>query len=290
MKLPVLTIPFIKTCILPVILILACNIMVSQNIRFDSNFVWTEAHNNAFSPWTTSTRVKLNPTPTVINNLTYYSLLTSVSFEGDEWDTTTNYIRTSNQKVYLLRYDKEIVLYDFEAEIGDKFMTYHDNELEVIDVDTVSIQNGESRRRLKLICTQIPSDPLYWIEGIGSNMGFDQGSVCQFDWYTTSLCAYYKDELLYKHPEVDTCWLVITSSQEITRQSLSVYPNPFEDYITLDIEASQISEIIISDMMGRMVYKGKEREIQVDKPGPGYYSLLVIYKNGIKASSKLIKL
>lgn len=263
---------------------------IGQNTMFDSNFVWTESYSNAFSQSTSSKRFTISPTPTEFDNLIYHEILSSNSFTGEDWSLTSNFIRTTfESRVYLRRHDKVILLYDFNAQPGDLFLTYHDAEIEVTDVDTVIISNGESRRRLQLMCTQIVTDPVYWIEGIGSTMDFDQISVCQFDWYTTLLCAYFDGELIYKNPEEDTCWLIATNVKELQPPAISVFPNPFDSQITVNTGESLLLKINISDMTGRIVYSGAENEIQLNDISTGYYTMEVITTEGSITNHKLVK-
>ena len=140
------------------------------------------------------------------------------------------------------------------------------------------------------MCTQIDADTVCWIDGIGSLMDFEQGLPCLFDWYAMLLCSYYDGDLIYMNPDVDTCWVNTTAVNEIQFQTISVFPNPFDNQVTVNTDAAPISRIIISDMTGRIVYVGNEDKIKTDQISPGYYTLVVTFNDGTKAGRKLIKL
>ena len=279
-----------KLVIAFVILIIGHNNIKCQT-AFDSNFVWTEVFYDSFSPLKTSRKVTISSHPTIINNLTYYALLMTDSFDGVQWDTTNTYFRTANKKVYMKWPDKEVLLYDFAAEIGETFLTSLDVKLEVIMTDSVVIANGGARKRLILSCVWNESlEQVHWIEGVGSNMGFTQNVVCQFDWYVTSLCTYYKGDLLYKNPDVDTCWLVITSNTEPYPSTIAVFPNPANNSLNISDLGLKVTTTNILDLFGNILKSESKQEIDISMLPAGSYLIQFLLEDGGKFCRRFIKI
>jgi len=70
---------------------------------------------------------------------------------------------------------------------------------------------------------------------------------------------------------------------------VQVYPNPFKDFLTIDIDEN-ITEVEIFDLFGRMVYQknGNNKNIQLSHLPKGSY-ILSITENERKSSSLIIK-
>ena len=259
------------------------------NAQLLKDLVWTEAYNNAFSLNIYSRRFKFDTSQVMVGGNLYYELLTSENFTGDDWLGTGGFVRTQDKLVFFLYEVNESVLYDFNAGIGDLFYTPNGAELEVINVDTIFLVNGEERRRMELRCTQIDSDPIYWIDGIGSNMGFDQFSTCQFDWYTTLLCAYKENEFIYKNPEVDTCWLQITSSSFLKPDNIGFFPNPVTDILVISDPEELLKSVSIMSLDGKTRYQGSDLQIHTSHFSQGIYLAQIKLKHGESFVQKLIK-
>ena len=142
---------------------------------------------------------------------------------------------------------------------------------------------------MELRCTQIDSDPIYWIDGIGSNMGFDQFSTCQFDWYTTLLCAYKENEFIYKNPEVDTCWLQITSSSFLKPDNIGFFPNPVTDILVISDPEELLKSVSIMSLDGKTRYQGSDLQIHTSHFSQGIYLAQIKLKHGESFVQKLIK-
>jgi photosystem II stability/assembly factor-like uncharacterized protein len=70
------------------------------------------------------------------------------------------------------------LLYDFGLMVGDTFTLYNSQKIKVIAIDSVSLQTGEKRKRLRM--ASIPSSTISfrWVEGIG-----DEGRGLIYDLY-----------------------------------------------------------------------------------------------------------
>ena len=74
----------------------------------------------------------------------------------------------------------------------------------------------------------------------------------------------------------------------IINYQLSIAPNPSKDYIS--IIGSNIKQIIISDISGRVLLKSIERKIDVSGLVSGTYIVQIETLNGIHVTQKLVKL
>jgi len=155
---------------------------------------------------------------TVINSLKYTKLL---NYSGQEESTSTvkplGFLReTEDHKVYWRinlsnEYEKDILIYDFDANINDTI----DNWI-VYEIDTVIIQNIK-RKRLKLKnCT--PHD-ISWIEGIGDMsyfLSYSSRTYCAYEEglaISTSGASRYRlncvledGVTIFKDSQSDECW------------------------------------------------------------------------------------
>ncbi|MGE0079141.1 MAG: Calx-beta domain-containing protein [Bacteroidales bacterium] len=79
---------------------------------------------------------------------------------------------------------------------------------------------------------------------------------------------------------------------DISKNKLSVYPNPFTNYVHLDNVGDDISQIIINDLSGRIVFstdfKG-EKDINGSHLKSGVYLLIIVKNNGEKQTVKIVK-
>ena len=255
----------------------------------NSSIVWTQSYMNAFSPGIETFKYTFDSVPTLLDNHSYNEILSADSFESEDWEPTGDYVRSEGKQVYQYRLGQESLLYDFSAILGDT-ITINGIKLTVIEVDTINLENGETRRRLKMRCIPLEDlPPHYWIEGIGSTDGFTTGP-CQFDWYSTLLCAYQNDQLLYKNAEIDSCWQFVSASDDIPKHDIHIFPNPFDDQITLEAGESIIVSVELIDILGKKVFIGKDKSIDTKTVLPGSYVMIVKFKDGSTAIRKLIKI
>jgi len=134
-----------------------------QTSYLDTTYEWTE--------WLQpveeiSYRYKLSSAVTLIDGNNYHEVLRSYSAHGNEWERTRMFIRSVPPRIYWHNGTEEKALYDFSLNEGDEFTyPYGSSErLRVVNVDSITLQNGEKRKLLKLLCN-IPYDTSYWVEG-----------------------------------------------------------------------------------------------------------------------------
>jgi len=202
---------------------------------------------------------------------------------------------------YLFANETEVVLYNFNLNVGENFITTHNSieyqgcpiEMEVTSIDTVTIENGEQRQRFNF------SDGEKWISGIGSLYGLIYVGVvqCIIDMSYDLSCCHENEELVFKSPNFDNCFI---NTVGLNENSIKTYhsfcPNPFTQTTVLnfDYSSSQTYRLQIINSTGQIVKKINQInagsiEISGNQLNSGiYFYLLTNDKNEI-ISGKLIK-
>ena len=202
---------------------------------------------------------------------------------------------------YLFANETEVVLYDFNLNVGENFITTHNSieyqgcpiEKEVSSIDTVTIENGEERQRINF------SDGEQWISGIGSIYGLVFVGVyqCIIDMYYDLSCCHENAGLVFQSPNFDNCLInTVGLNENNTRINHSVCPNPFTQttVINFDYSSSQTYGLQIINSTGQVVQKinqinSGKIEISGNQLNSGiYFYLLTNDKNEI-VRGKLIK-
>ena len=147
---------------------------------------------------------------TLIDGVSYYKLLTTKDELSSIW-LNNGYVRedTKNRKVYYKPDNHpEILLYDFNAHVGDEIQSY-DIQFEVdafIKVESVNyvLMGGKLRKQINVISKNHPSyldgTDHTWIEGIGNMDGFLKSTAvhCGGCDLISLLCFFQNGELIYK--------------------------------------------------------------------------------------------
>jgi len=240
-------------------------------ILVNSSNYWQEASWSMMSSDVSSNRYKLSYY--LIKENYAYGLLKSNTDEGKNWDTTGVLLRQIDQKVWTY-YDNHQpknyeykLLYDFSLEVGDTFRSqiFEDEDffLKVEETDTIILEDGSKRKRLKLSCS-IELDTINysgygireWIEGIGDTKGLlSIGGSCLTDHNTSLLCFSQNGNIIWDNPDIDDCW--ITKGEDIVNKAFRIYPNPIRDVINVQLnEGFNATEWSIFNLVGEKVRQG----------------------------------
>lgn len=262
----------------------------------------------SFPPFSETISVKLEG-DTLIGALLYKKVYESYDSLNLFWVETGEYIREDeDQKVYFRQdNEQEILLYDFNLMVGDTFPIYQGadqcNFMEVMQIDTITIFNGETRRRWTMESPELNSNyrvTFYWMEGIGSSLGlfrYMTENYCWWEHYPYSvLCHYVDDEMVYVSNQNGVCWLT-TSVRELNEEEdgISVFPNPANEKIFIQAKQSdqQIAEVKLYAASGQLL-----KQVQLNTPTgtlnlneypSGAYYLLIEDSDGRLLSKRLIK-
>lgn len=191
-----------KTKIAAFFLLFFVQYLGAENYLTDST-VWTEYGINIYSTPSVAYKSQfILMGDTTISDKKYKKLYYDLSYYGA--------VRESDRKVYVnLIYNnptglEEVLLYDYTAEEGD---TIRSNAVEgpiseglvVYKIDTVTLENGQKRKRMSLT----GSSDAFWIEGVGSDYGFLDPVFWKVGNFTVSklVCFKQKGTILYSNTE-----------------------------------------------------------------------------------------
>jgi len=138
---------------------------------------------------------------------------------------------------YYLPIDSEILLYDFDLQVGDS-LSWKPFNSKVEQIDSVQLTDGGWRKRIHFTSNGM-YEPEDWIEGVGSSYGlFGSYEYPPFEGGHFLNCFLQNDTLLWESLgflQTD-CDHFYTGTAEIESEiSISVFPNPSSDFITFDL-------------------------------------------------------
>lgn len=132
---------------------------------------------------------------------------------------------------------------------------------------------------------------------IGNNI-FDNGNIISSNFYSNSLDFIDIDndgkidifaKNIYNFYE-EIAWfqnLGKTLNTSDIKNEISIYPNPFKDYIKINLNNIKLIKLI--DILGNEIRYSNENFINTQNILPGNYFLIIIDRNGKTYSKKLIK-
>lgn len=191
----------------------------------------------------------------------------------------------------------EYLAYDFSLNQGDTFTTSMNGcnlQMIVDSVDTVSLLNGELRKRIYL--SNFGQE--IWIEGVGSLFGLTYvgAGTCTIDIYPQLICFKEDDTLKYQDPNFTNCFYNTLGIQELeSKNNFKVIPNPFTETSTLIFE-NRISEndvLKIFNLQGKVIEEylninGNEISIDREKMQSGIYFFRLMNEKRIHSTGSLI--
>ncbi len=201
-------------------------------------------------------------------------------------------------KVYFLQDGTEYWLYDFGMEVGDSIMNEWSNSYIRLDSITENEIGGTLR---KCYHTSIYDDEMDywfpssdWVEGIGSLNGLLNvpEPPAPGGWISTLLCYKEYGEVIYMDEDFNDCEYTSTEENDITGNTLRVFPNPGEDILNI-YTSLQNASIEVYDILGKVVYKQDITEnitsIPTERWNSGMYLWKVYSEGNVVESGKWIK-
>ncbi len=199
---------------------------------------------------------------TVLNSVVYKKLYKSDEEYPINWSLEA-YMREDNEvhKVWMKMEsdEQEYLLYDFDAQLGNTLTIGYGMPVSLL-IDSITLVeiDGVMRQKHWLSSIDMPHYKETWINGIGSNKGMlYSGSVMIVGGWYWLLCMNEDGSVVYENPDYESCYLT-TGAEHISNHSLgfSIYPNPTQDYISINTPSSFESnsvEIDIYCMSGKIV-------------------------------------
>jgi len=217
--------------------------------------VWSTFHNICLCGG--STEFTKFEGDTLINGKTYKIVWTTNDTNLTGWDLNGQ-IREENFKVYYgYPYGTdEFLIYDFLFIPGDTLYLMNSPYPYIMDsVGMTTLLNGEPRPVYYLTspdfnCTES------WIEGVGSNYGILNGGFCGMVGDDPEMICFTENGVLkYQNSEYEKCY-VITSVNEPSVKTFSVYPNPVTNRINVEGLVSGAGRTLFEliDLQGTVVF------------------------------------
>lgn len=199
----------------------------------------------------------------------------------------------NNRKIYCYKDGQEVLLYDFNLNIGDTIYYYKDlinlGFYKVVDsIGTITLNSGGDRKiwYLTTYTTDAQSEDI-WIEGIGSVIKSGVLSPL-FPYIRTDGSSEYfgcfkYNDILYtdKNNSLgNTCpcgWTVDMKEVDDNPDKVSIYPNPATGFITIKNNQGNSMDIQIIDITGRtmkrLITNNTETTINLENYPSGLYSV-----------------
>lgn len=232
---------------------------------------------------------------TIVNDTLYHKMYRVEYSTGSNLELVSFGIREDTLgKVYTRRYGANVeeILYDFSLELNDTFHLAGSVQFDVYNVDSITINSGERRKRIQLKAGNYGFGPT-WVEGIGAVYSgpFWIDNFLFSDASTSLLCFYDDGELLYPESPM-TCFEQSTvSAHNILPADISIYPNPMSDVLHITHEATPLRSISILNSIGVKVYESSYvQELDVSALNMGTYILLLEDDSGNVYSKKIVKM
>ena len=245
---------------------------------------------------------------TTIEGTTYFKVLKTGFDTTDQINTggTDTYgtifeyldpIREGDKSIFAFnrKTQKEYLLYDFSAAVGDTLMSGKCKRDSVLSIDTVYL--GDVPRRQFHLPTPYPVEISTLVEGIGSTFGFYIHACNIIPNPVVYLQCFCQDGSCIKFKGNYDCSSLLVANQEINENAFSIHPNPFNDEIEIHFpDAFQHAvSIVIVNLIGAVVFEqyhsspnAVERIALPDLP-LGMYVVSIRHQDGI-TSQKMMKL
>ncbi len=139
----------------------------------------------------------------LINGHYYYKLESSLGESERSWLVPKLFFREKDRAVYHLNEDgSETILYDFKLQVGDSILykvPRTQNYIKVVAIDSVTMQDGSKRKRLRVQGRGYDGGTNAWIEGIGNQeFPFYQHYLFLIDAYTWwPRCFFVKQQFFH---------------------------------------------------------------------------------------------
>lgn len=203
-------------------------------------------------------------------------------------------VRQEENRIYIRQWgDPEVLLYDFELEVGDTLpITWNQWHEDIIVTSIDSLLVGNSFRKVFNL-TQQSSPQL--IEGIGHEGGFLEPFPPILECGHSLLCFALNDTTYYPNYN-DPCDLTVDIQPIISQETIKYYPNPVTKELTIEYDNFENIEQVVS-----LTTSGQKKVLAFNKNGEnkininlsslvkGLYVIQIIGKGKSMLNLKVIK-
>lgn len=221
-----------------------------------------------------------------------------------------------SNKVYYYKYDTFFILYNFNAQPGDWWITASGSgssplfgscdSTGIVQVDSICtmVINSDTLRCLN-VSRKDTSDwafewvsPVKIVEKIGClGYMFPEPFYCVIDIYEGGPLRCYEDSIfgIYQTGISSSCDYIITSTGEVENYSKDIflYPNPAKDYISIILpEEVQANSMVVYNSIGCEIYQSELNKnnsiLNLSMLSAGLYNIKIITNNNIFIKKILI--
>ncbi len=214
----------------------------------------------------------------------------------------TLYLREDivERKVYKLVNGAEVLLYDFNFEVGSTIFQYGNNFV-VTAIENINVEGG-TRKKITLHSTELycnSSLKQIWIEGVGSNKHpfypeHNMYNVCSAGggYNIVTKCSFQNGEHIYGSPDCAT--FLNTNQQNEIASNINFSPNPFTATLNINSEIGfQNATLKLYNSIGHVVRENnnlKGQNIKIDRENlqSGLYLIQLFENNKLLKTSKVL--
>ena len=249
---------------------------------------------------------------TIINDISYKKIYHSSLSTHNEFLLENYFLRsTDNGKVFRKGTNQnEVLLMDINRELGDSFITDANCELTVHHVRNKILNNNNIVRQNSYTIDNLnPAtdstilgsvNSLVWLENVGN---IRHPFLGELDYCPTqnllidfsSLVCFVSDGEFLLGNEI-SCSDLSTSTKDINKERLTIYPNPFVNFINIGLAdgRGQIESISILGVEGKEIryinkLNSNTASIEASNYASGFYFINILTSNGETISTKLVK-
>ncbi|MBK7427299.1 MAG: T9SS type A sorting domain-containing protein [Saprospiraceae bacterium] len=227
-----------------------------------------------------------------INSVLYYELNTN-NMNPFFFDFG-RYYREENGRVFMkyTEEEEEFIIYDFNLTVGEQLEIGNSDfsfNVEVISVDSITLNSGEKRKRLEVADASDHNTKTFWIEGVGSALAtLNPLHMFSLDCWVDFNCFHTEDIVEY---QVGNCQLTSSKSINLVENKISCYPNPASNELIISAISDDTTERLeILDLKQHFQIITKELSpINLSGYPAGMYFAKVTFANGTIGVSKFVK-
>lgn len=249
----------------------------------------------------------------LFETLSYVEVAVLPDGTQDTFEFSTKLIRQEDEKIFT---KDERLLYDFSLTSGDtlhnSLMKIYGWEVIVDSIGTVSINDTELK--IQYIAFHRINDPFFgtiqfsFIEKLGPYYYYyfwDEEFLSDFDTYARSLTCYYDDVIgeanvtNLEHDfdaelTKDCDGVAIVSTENVRKEDFEIYPNPFQNEITIRNVSNGKYEFCVYSITGAFIHNEiidiiDEITIPLDLSSGLYFCSITNLKNGYSMKYRLVK-
>lgn len=246
------------------------------------NWVYTH-YDDMHNPTYSQTQYTLHG-DTIISSVPYKKTFVNSVYKGA--------LRENSKIIYFIPDTSSIehLLYNFNLTTGNKIIhpfggsICSNDTLTVTIIDSVLVSDGYHKR------FSFNSLAPEWIEGIGS-IEYLLAPLQNFCLSGNDLLECMINVSVFNYPAGQLSCAASVSEQTQLPIDISIFPNPSNNSFVIDLKNADVTEIIITDIFGKIVLRqqtNNQTKIKIDNLKAGTFFLTLVDKNNRQTNRKII--